>query len=117
MSAVIAPPHSVLLLVGREEYTPPGTFGGAIAVARLDCVAVGVLSADDGPTTVHLVPEADPAGLIRLGEFVIETEGLVSLRDVYGREYETVGTEPGRCHVSVWGNDVSEPDKVVFEIR
>lgn len=117
MTRVIEPPHSVILLVGREEFTPPESFRGADAVATHDCVAVGVLSVDDGATTVALCPVSDHSGLIRLGEFVIETEGLVSVRDVYNREYEALGVEPGRCVVAVWGNDQSEPNAITFEVQ
>lgn len=117
MIRVIEPPNSVVLLVGREEFTPPKSFGGAAAVATHDCVAVGVLSVDDGPTSVTLVPESDHSGLIPLGEFTVETEGQLSVRDVCNREYETLGVEPGRHLVAVWGNDETEPDAVTFEIR
>lgn len=117
MTRVIEPPNSVILLVGREEFTPPGTFGGASVVATHDCIAVGVLSVDDGPTTVSVGPDRGQSGCSRLGEFVIESEGLLSLRDVYSREYEAIGVEPGKCSVTVWGNDDSEPDVVTFEVQ
>src|SRR3954447_6147701 len=48
----IEPPNSVILLVSREEFTLPASFGWNTAVATLDCVAVAVLSVDDGPATV-----------------------------------------------------------------
>jgi hypothetical protein len=114
---MVEPPNSVLLLVGREEFTPPGTFGGNIAAATHDCVAVGVLSVDDGPTALDLVPRAKTDGLIRLGEFVIETEGQISVRDVYNREYESMGVEPGSALVTVWGNDDAEPNELTFEVH
>ena len=116
MTRMIEPPNSVLLLVGREEFSPPATFGGDASVASHDCVAVAVMSVDDGPTTVELLPEVEPRGLVRLGDFVIETEGQVSVRDVYNREYESLGIEPGSCLVTVWGNDDTEPNGVTFEV-
>ena len=117
MPLMVEPPNSVLLLVGREEFTPPATFGGEIAAATHDCVAVGVRSVDDGPTALALVPRAKADRLIRLGEFVIETEGQISVRDVYNREYEALGIEPGSALVTVWGNDDAEPNEVTFEVR
>ena len=116
VTRMIEPPNSVVLLVGREEFTPPTSFDGAVAVATHDCVAIGVLSVDDGPTSVTLVPDVDRTGVFRLGEFTIETEGQVSIRDVYNREYETLGLEPGRCVVTVWGNDETEPDDVTITV-
>lgn len=115
--AVLEPPNSVVLLVGREDFTLPTGFGGQVTVATVDCIAVGVKAADDAPTTVTLVPGAGPSDLIRLGDFTIETEGLLSLRDVYNREHEAIGLEPGPCAVTVWGNDLQQPDQLVVEAR
>ena len=117
MTRAIEPPNSVILLVSREEFTPPASFGSETAVATIDCVAVGVLSAEVGPTSVALAPVVESSGRIQLGEFVLQTEGHVSVRDVYNREYETIGVEPGWCSVIVWGNRYDEPSDVVFEVR
>ena len=62
--------NDVLLLVGREDFSPPRSFGGAAAVATHDCVAFAV---GEGPVTVEVTPFAAP-NLQRLGEFVIEAE-------------------------------------------
>lgn len=119
MSRMIRPPSSVLLLVGREDFTPPTTFGGAPCVATPDCVAVAVRAVDDGPTLAQLTDEAGQAGvagLMTLGDFWVESEGLLSLRDVYSREYESVGVEAGSVRVSVLADDDSEPGHVVFVV-
>ncbi|MFZ2012280.1 MAG: hypothetical protein WAV00_00475 [Nocardioides sp.] len=117
MSPTIEPPNSVLLLVGREEFTPLETFAGTTCVATSDCIAVGVLNVDDGPTLATLAPQEGASDLVTLGEFSIETEGLVSLRDVYTREYETLGVEAGSVHVRVLANDASEPSEVQFLVN
>jgi hypothetical protein len=114
---MIAPPNSVLLLVGREDFEPPSSFAGRACVATADCVAVGVLSAADGPTKVTMSADAPAHGSIQLGSFDIETEGLLSVRDVYSREYLTVGIDPGYVAVTVWGNDHAEPSEVQFQVR
>ncbi|ADU49461.1 hypothetical protein [Intrasporangium calvum] len=117
MAHVIEPPNSVVLLVGRDEYTPPESLADRIVAATGDCVAVGVLSVDDGATTVELAPTPHIDGLSRLGEFILETEGRVSICDVYNGEYASLLVEPGTCAVTVWGNDTGEPDVVAFEVR
>lgn len=101
------------LLVGREDFTPPSTFSGAICVATHDCVAVGVLSVDDGPTRATLSSSAESSStdLVKLGDFSIESEGLVSVRDVYNREYVAGGVEPGTVQVTVLGNDESGAER------
>lgn len=114
MSPMIEAPNSVLLLVGREDFTPPQTFGGEACVATHDCIAVGVLSVDDGPTLAALVAERAPSGLRVLGDFSIESEGLLSFRDIYNREYDSAAVEPGPVRVSVLGTDTSEPGQVYF---
>ena len=38
------------------------------------------------------------------------------LRDIYSREYETVGVEAGRVRVDVLGDDDSEPGHVVLVV-
>jgi hypothetical protein len=100
--------NDVLLLVGREDFSPPRSFGGAVAVATHDCVAFAV---GEGPVTVELTPVAAP-GLQDLGEFVIEAEGLLSLRDVWNKEYDAAGVTPGLTRISVRGDDATAPTHV-----
>ena len=107
----------MLLLAGREEFTPPTTFAGATCAATHDCLAVGVVAATTSPTTVTLAPSADTAGLSRLGRFVIVSEGLVSLRDIWTREHGAIGVDPGLVQLTVWGDDRDAPGVVVVEVQ
>jgi hypothetical protein len=117
VSPSIRPPHSIVLLVGREDYTPPTSFGGATCLATTDCIAVATLSPVDGPTVVSVEPPGDRPGLVTLGEYTIESEGLVSVRDVFHREHDAMGVEAGYVEVRVLANDAVEPDEVVFVVR
>ncbi|MEO6511913.1 MAG: hypothetical protein ABIO16_13025 [Nocardioides sp.] len=112
MSPSVEPPHSVILVVGREEFTPPSSFGGQVCTATQDCVAVAVTSSSDGPTTLTLSPEPPADELLNLGEFELETEGLLSVRDVYNREYDAMGATPGLARVVIWGDAEDEPSVV-----
>lgn len=116
MSTMTRPPHSVLLVVGREQFVPPTTFGGATCVATPDCVAVAVVDVTTSATRVALSPHPGPDDLVRIGEFRIETEGLVSVRDVVGREYDTMGVAPGLALVTIWGNAEEEPRDVAVQV-
>ena len=49
-----------------------------------------------------LAGRARPGDLVRLGAFELESEGLLSLRDVYSREYDNVGVEPGPSTVTLF---------------
>jgi hypothetical protein len=106
-----------VLLVGREDFTAPTSFGDATSIATTDCIAVATLSPVDGPTFVSVAPSADRSGLVTLGEYTIESEGLVSVRDVFHREHDAMGVEAGYVEVRVLANDALEPDEVVFVVR
>ncbi|HWJ10880.1 MAG TPA: hypothetical protein VNS46_15985 [Nocardioides sp.] len=114
-STVVEPPNAVLFLVGREDYDPPRSFGDRTTVATHDCVATAVVAG--APTTFTF--SATPPGrrLHDLGRHVIETEGMLSVRDGYTREYANVGVEPGHVAVTTWGDDLSTPAELVFQIE
>ncbi len=109
---LVEPAHRVLLLVGREDVTPPGSFGGATCVSTRDCLAIGVAPR----TEVEVAPAPGTASLVRLGEFRIESEGLLSLRSAYSREYDTIGVEPGLVLVTVWADDPDEPSALALQV-
>ena len=117
MSPSIRPPHSIVLLVGREDYTAPTSFGDATSIATTDCIAVATLSPVDGPTSVSVAPSSDHSGLVTLGEYTIESDGLVSVRDIFHREHDALGVEAGYVEVRVLANDAVEPDEVVFVVQ
>lgn len=116
MAPLIEPPSSVVLVLGREEFTPPSSFGGQTCVATDDCVAIGVVSVDDAPTLVTFSAVVTRGDLLRLGQFSVQTEGMLSVRDVFNREYDAVGVGPGTVLLTVWGNDEREPSEVVLEV-
>ena len=121
VSPSIGLPSPVLLLVGREDFTPPSTFAGRTCVATSDCIAVGVRTPADGPTWAAFAEQAprrpaDAPPLVVLAELTIESEGLLSLRDVYSREYEAIGVDAGEVRVTVLGDDASEPRDLTFVV-
>ena len=116
MSPLVEPQHSVILVVGREQFTPPKNFGGEACTATHDCVAIGVRTVEDGPTDVTISPESGTEALVRLGEFQVETEGLLSVRSVYNKEYDAMGVPPGLARVTIWGNTDSEPSEVLVQV-
>ena len=115
MPRLVRPPSSVLLVVGREDFTPPRAFGGSVCVATQDCVAIAVVDVQVSATSLRLTPDDAPA-LSRLGEFRIETEGLVSVRDLHYREHESVGVPSGWATVTVWGNAEDQPSEIALQV-
>jgi hypothetical protein len=116
VSPLVEPQHSVILVVGREQFTPPTTFGDQACTASADCVAIGVASVEAGPTQVTISPESETGDLVRLGEFQLESEGLLSVRSVYNREYDAMGVPPGLSRVTIWGNVETEPSEVLVQV-
>jgi hypothetical protein len=51
-----------------------------------------------------------------LGQFQLETEGLLSVRSVYNKEYDAMGVPPGLARVTLWGNTASEPSDLVVQV-
>lgn len=115
MPRLVRPPSSVLLVVGREDFAPPRSFAGSVCVATQDCVAIAVVDVQESATSIRLTPDAVP-GLSRLGEFRIETEGLVSVRDLHYREHESVGVPPGWATVTVWGDATEQPSEIALQV-
>ena len=95
---MIEPANSVLLLVGREEFTPPDTFAGTTCVATSDCIAVGVLSVDDGPTLASFVQATGTSGLVTLGEFADgdTLTATITSGPVHGTATLTAASSPTR---------------------
>lgn len=121
MSPTFASSLPVVLLVGREEFTPPSSFAGANTTSTVDCVAVGLRDPDLGAAKVQVVPSTETAVVDRLdldhlGDFHLECEGLLSVRDVHGREYDALGVDAGTRRVAVLGNDPVAPSDVVFVV-
>lgn len=89
-------------------------------------MAVGLRPSRQGPVGVQVVPSTEVAVVDRLdldhlGDFDVESEGLLSIRDVHGRrrprpEYEAVGVEPCTHRVTVLATELNELDDVVFVV-
>lgn len=107
---------SVLLVVGREQFTPPRTFAGATCTATQDCLAVAVSSPPGVAVPASFAARSPGSHLSVLGTFTLESEGLLSLRDVYNRELESVGVDPGLVDVTVLGDDPTDPGELVLVV-
>jgi hypothetical protein len=112
---IIEPANSVVLVVGRDQYTPPRSLDGEACSATDDCIAVGVVSVDDRPTHVRFGDASTIESLLMLGRFPIPSDGTISIRDIHGREYLNIETRPGVTSVTIWGNDTSEPSQIVVQ--
>jgi hypothetical protein len=60
MSPVVEPQHSVVLVVGREQFTPPKSFGREACTATEDCVTIwGNTDSEPSEVLVQVAALAD----------------------------------------------------------
>ena len=86
-------------------------------MATVDCVAIAVTSVDDAPTFASFITAVTRDDLGRLDEFSLDTEGTVSIGDLYNREYMAIGVNPGSVPMAIWGNHLRKPGEIVLEVR
>ena len=115
-----APPNSLVLLVTSDDPAIPQSMQGTLATATDTCIAVGTLNELDGETSVALTdePPSEEAGLTRKLTATLDVEnGFVAVSDVYAERYLELPWTRSTLEVSVWVNDVTEPDVVLFELH
>jgi hypothetical protein len=114
LTADIAPPSSLLLIMDRSAGRLPESMAGRLVAFTRTCVAVGTRSADDGTTCVTLDNISGPLPhheLVFDGALDTPSRKLAvcSVLDEVVLEIE-VATE--RVRVMVWANDRTEPTEV-----
>jgi len=114
LTADIAPPHSILLIMDRSVGRVPKSMAGGLVSATSTCIAVGTLSEHDGTTRVTLgssFPGARPGPPAFEG--VLETPGLaLEVCTVFDDVVLRVAVATLRTRVLIWANDQAEPSDI-----
>src|SRR4051812_3608583 len=84
----IAPPNSLILVVGSNQPEIPRSFGNSVIASTSSCVAVGCRSESDGPTRFLLGADGDvklreaPAftGILQTPDHVVALETVEGTR-------------------------------------
>ena len=116
-SLMVEPPNSVILIVGRDEFTPPLNIGPDGSAATEDCVAVATVSVQDAQTRIGLGtnPQTDEYAI--LCEYLLRTDGVVSIRNVLNEVYLSHKTPGPRARVRVWVDTLDgEPLEISVQI-
>ncbi|MGH9928120.1 MAG: hypothetical protein ACREA9_02720 [Pyrinomonadaceae bacterium] len=114
-----APPNSVVLLSDAMGGEIPPTMHGKTISATDSCVAVGCMAEDDGETeftlgTLSELERPEPPAY----QGVLKTPSRrVVLRSVLGGELLSLRVNGDVTRVTIWTNDISEPDHVVVAVR
>ena len=116
LEITIAPPNSLLLLLGKESAKIPESIGQLIG-ATSSCIAVGTLSAVDGKTSVTLSDDVLPVqkveNLRNVFSGILETpRSVVEVYTVLGEAILTLPVPNHRSHVEIWANNETEPDQL-----
>jgi hypothetical protein len=114
VSTRIAPPNSVVLVVGSDDAEIPTSMGSALISASPSCIAVGCLAADDGETEFALgsALEVDPGGQPVFVGTLEAPKHAVAIRSVLGHTILETPVRRTHATVRIWVNHPSEPDAV-----
>jgi hypothetical protein len=117
-SVEIAPPNSLILVVGSSLPEIPRSFGDSIVASTSTCVAVGCRSESDGPTRFLLGTEGDITlnGAPAFAGKLQTPDHVVALETVEGTRVAQQAVHSDVVVIRVWVNDLSEPDEVMVAI-
>lgn len=114
MTARLAPPNSLLLVLDPRTGELPDTLAGAPIASTSSALAISTLMELDGETEVHLANTPDIPEQMELAkrwEGRLTTTGTLGVLTVHNEVLIQldVGESAG---VQVWTNDPSEPDVI-----
>lgn len=114
----IAPPHSLILVVGSRKVEVPQSFNGALIASTDTCIAVGCKAEDDGPSRVSLrsietVSSADDPAFVG---WLSTSDRVVALETVFGERIVEIPTPQSTTRILIWVNDDKEPDEILIGI-
>ena len=115
----IAPPHSLVLVVGSKNAQIPETFGGGLIAVTSTCIAIGCKAEDDGPSRLALessdtaLSNGQPAFAGRLDT----PEGVVAIETVFGERIAEHPVGGLTSQILVWVNDDVEPDEILIAVE
>jgi hypothetical protein len=115
----IAPPNSLILVVGATKVDIPASFDGALIVATDTCVAIGCKAEDDGPSRFAL-KTIGFGHLDRNPAFVgwLKTpNGTVALETVFGERLAEHPAPSPSARITIWVNDDTEPDEILVGVE
>jgi len=115
LSADIAPPNSLLLIMDPATGVVPESMAGGLAASTPSCVAVGTLAQQDGTTRVTLADSFGPAVEgPPIFDGVLETPARkLAVCTVLGAVVLETAVGAERTRVRIWVDDPAEPGELL----
>lgn len=116
----VAPPNSIILVVGSASAEPPESMTGGLTSATSTCVAIGTLNEFDGETSVKIDggPLGEvPDGWTRRTHRLEGVDGAVKVVDVGWHELLALPWALDACNIVVDTDDDVEPSRIRLTIR
>lgn len=118
-SVHISPPHSLIIISepGRGEIPP--SLGGSIIAATASCIAVGCRSEIDGDTELTLGPlnEVGTSTHLAFSGALSTPRKSIAIQTVFNEAILEMAVSSEETRLSIWVNDLSEPDKIVVGVE
>ena len=111
-----APPNSLVFLSGLEIFEIPQSMGDLIVVQTPSCLAIGCMSEADGPTEFIFTSANESASGLKLvfsGDLPTPNKHL-TLTTVYQVKIIEIPVKEKKVRVSIWVNDLKEPDRILI---
>jgi hypothetical protein len=117
-SVEIAPPNSLILVVGSIRPEVPRSFERSIIASTSSCIAVGCRAQSDGPTCFLLGSDGEvkPRGAPAFTGKLQTPDHVVALETVEGARIAQQVVHSECVVIRVWVNDSFEPDQVMVSI-
>lgn len=114
LTANIAPPNSLLLVMDRTVGRVPDSMQGRDIAFTPTCIAIGTLSEHDGSTHVMLGDNSEPlARTAPIFDGVLDTPGRkLAVCSVLDEVILEIDVAAERTRVRVWSNDQAEPSEI-----
>lgn len=112
----LAPPNSLILIVGAEKYEVPSSMKGAAFAQTMSCIAVGSLSEIDGQTSILLkkISESEREFAPSFTGFINTPSCLVEVKTILGKTLLQMPVLYKKTKISIWTNDKFEPDEIII---
>jgi hypothetical protein len=118
ISARVAPPNSLVLVLDPSGGTIPASLNGELIAATDSCLAIGCRAEDDGETE-FILGNSDSIGRGERPAFegTLKTPSRkIAVRSVLGTMILEMPVPSGETMVRVWVNDPQEPDCITIGI-
>lgn len=118
VKTLLAPPNSLILIVGGEKYEVPSSMKGAAIAKTNSCIAVGSLSEIDGQTSIVLkkISELELEFAPSFTDFIDTPSRLVEVKTILGKTLLQMPVKDTKTKIIIWTNDKFEPDEIIVGV-